>query len=120
MISLKEVKRAADWGQRRVLFLPNLERLTSQQAIALDEWISNGGLVITSGPIGNLSSSGTRQLVRSIMGGYWKDTFQNRQQLQPTKAYQELTNYNKLWAWMLYPILTSRSVAATQLRYNRS
>jgi len=26
VISLKEVKRVADWGQRRVLFLPNLAK----------------------------------------------------------------------------------------------
>jgi len=31
------------------------------------------------------------------MGGYWKDTFQNRQQLQPTKAYQEWAKDNSLF-----------------------
>jgi len=106
VISLKDVKTQADWGQRRVLFLPNVGRFTSEQAIALEEWVSNGGLVITSGPIGNSSALGARELVRSLVGGYWEDTFQNRLQLQPTKAYQEWAKDNSLFGQVRGGVIT--------------
>jgi hypothetical protein len=37
VIPLNDVKSGADWGDRRVLFLPNVETLTPTQAIALEE-----------------------------------------------------------------------------------
>ncbi|MER3590093.1 MAG: hypothetical protein C4322_21870, partial [Mastigocladus sp. ERB_26_1] len=43
VISLDNVKSAADWGDRPVLFLPNVESVSPTQAIALEEWMRNGG-----------------------------------------------------------------------------
>ncbi|MHC5776630.1 family 10 glycosylhydrolase [Nostoc sp.] len=86
VIPLNDVKSAADWGDRRVLFLPNVETLTPTQAIALEEWMSNGGRLIASGPVGNLSSPGVRQLLRSLLGGYWGFSLSDTEQIKPTKT----------------------------------
>ncbi|NEU80255.1 glycoside hydrolase family 10 protein, partial [Nostoc sp. UIC10630] len=86
VIPLTDVKSGADWGDRRVLFLPNVETLTPTQAIALEEWMSKGGRLIASGPIGSLSSPGVRQLLRSLLGGYWGFSLSEIEQIKPTKT----------------------------------
>jgi uncharacterized lipoprotein YddW (UPF0748 family) len=86
VIPLANVRSAADWGDRRVLFLPNVETLTPTQAIALEEWMSKGGRLIASGPVGSSSVPGVRQLLRTLLGGYWGFSFNQTQQLQPPKT----------------------------------
>jgi uncharacterized lipoprotein YddW (UPF0748 family) len=86
VITLNDVKSVADWGDRRVLFLPNVETLTPTQAIALEEWMSKGGRLIASGPVGSLSSPGVRQLLRSLLGGYWGFSLSETEQIKPTKT----------------------------------
>ncbi len=86
VIPLATVKTAADWGDRRVLFLPNIESLTPAQAIALEEWISKGGRVIVSGPLGTLSAPGVRQLLRSLLGAYWGFSLNTPTNLETTKT----------------------------------
>ncbi|WP_416211712.1 glycoside hydrolase family 10 protein [Nostoc sp. DedQUE12b] len=86
VISLNDVKNGADWGDRRVLFLPNVETLTPTQAIALEEWMSKGGRLIASGPVGSLSSPGVRQLLRSLLGGYWGFSLNDTEQIQAAKT----------------------------------
>ncbi|MEH2149856.1 glycoside hydrolase family 10 protein [Nostoc sp.] len=85
VVPLNDVKSGADWGERRVLFLPNIETLTPTQAIALEEWMSKGGRLIASGPVGSLSSPGVRQLLRSLLGGYWGFSLSDTEQIQPAK-----------------------------------
>ncbi|MBD2532499.1 family 10 glycosylhydrolase [Nostoc flagelliforme FACHB-838] len=86
VIPLNDVRSMADWGDRRVLFLPNVETLTPTQVIALEEWMSKGGRLIASGPIGSLSSPGVRQLLRSLLGGYWGFSLSDTQQIKPAKT----------------------------------
>ena len=86
VIDLPSVKNAADLGDRRVLFLPNVESLTPVQAIALEDWMSQGGRVIASGPVGNLSQPGVRQLLRSLLGAYWGFSLSTPSNLQPLKT----------------------------------
>jgi len=86
VIPLNDVKSGADWGDRRVLFLPNVETLTPTQAIALEEWMSKGGRLIASGPVGSLSAPGVRQLLRSLLGGYWGFSISDTEQIKPTKT----------------------------------
>ncbi|MHC0065250.1 family 10 glycosylhydrolase [Nostoc sp. UIC 10890] len=86
VIPINDVKSMADWGDRRVLFLPNVETLTPTQAIALEEWMSKGGRLIASGPVGSLSSPGVRQLLRSLLGGYWGFSLSETEQIKPTKT----------------------------------
>ncbi|MEH2091181.1 MAG: family 10 glycosylhydrolase [Nostoc sp.] len=98
VISLNDVKSGADWGDRRVLFLPNVETLTPTQAIALEDWMSKGGRLIASGPVGSLSSPGVRQLLRSLLGGYWGFSFSDTEQIQAAKTkIPEWTNQTGLF-----------------------
>jgi len=86
VIPLESVRNAADLGDRTVLFLPNVEILTPAQAIALEEWMSKGGSLIASGPVGSLSDPGVRQLLRTLLGGYWGFSLNGPQKLQPSKT----------------------------------
>ncbi|MEH2414261.1 glycoside hydrolase family 10 protein [Nostoc sp.] len=86
VIPLNDVKSAADWGDRRVLFLPNVETLTPTQVIALEEWMSKGGRLIASGPVGSLSAPGVRQLLRSLLGGYWGFSLSDTEEIKPVKT----------------------------------
>ena len=86
VIDLAVVKSAADWGSTAVLFLPNVETLTPTQAIALETWMRQGGRVISSGPVGNLSQPGVRQLLRSLLGAYWGFSLSTSSTLEPLKT----------------------------------
>ncbi|MBW4587062.1 family 10 glycosylhydrolase [Aetokthonos hydrillicola Thurmond2011] len=86
VVPLDSVRNAADWGNRGVLFLPNVEILSPAQAIALEEWMSRGGRLIASGPVASQSDPGVRQLLRAIIGGYWGFSLNTSQKLQPSKA----------------------------------
>lgn len=86
VIPLSQVKDKTDWGKSPVLFLPNIEVLTTEQAIALDQWVSQGGYLIASGPVGNLSTPGVRQLLRKLLGGYWGFSLNTIENLQPTNT----------------------------------
>jgi uncharacterized lipoprotein YddW (UPF0748 family) len=86
IVRLSQVKTQTDWGNTRVLFLPNVEVLTTEQAIALDQWVSQGGYLIASGPVGNLSTPGVRQLLRKLLGGYWGFNLTTIENLQPTNT----------------------------------
>jgi uncharacterized lipoprotein YddW (UPF0748 family) len=83
VVSLDAIKSSADWGDRKVVFLPNVETLTPAQAIALEEWMSKGGRLIASGPVGSLSSPGVRQLMKALLGGYWGFSLDDMQKLEP-------------------------------------
>ena len=82
VIPLNSIRRMADWGDRRVVFLPNVETLTPTQAIALEEWMGKGGRLIVSGPTASLSSPGVRQLMQSLLGGYWGFSLSSPQKLE--------------------------------------
>ncbi|BBD67524.1 hypothetical protein NIES4072_51800 [Nostoc commune NIES-4072] len=98
VIPLADVRSGADWGDRRVLFLPNVETLTPTQAIALEEWMSKGGRLIASGPVGSLSAPGVRQLLRSLLGGYWGFSLSETEQIKPTKTnISEWANQTELF-----------------------
>jgi len=85
VISLDSVVNTGDWGNRTVLFLPNVEKLTPSQAISLEEWVSKGGRVIASGPVGSLSAPGVRRLIKNILGGYWGFSLDKPQKIQPSQ-----------------------------------
>ncbi|MEA5568275.1 glycoside hydrolase family 10 protein [Anabaena sp. UHCC 0399] len=86
VLPLERVKSAADWGDRQVLFLPNIETLTPAQAIALEAWTNKGGNLIASGAIGSLSTPGVRQLLKNLLGSYWGFSLKDKQQLKPSKT----------------------------------
>ena len=71
VVDLAAVKNASDLSDRTVIFLPNVEKIESEQALALEAWMSRGGKVIASGAIGSASQPGVRQLLSSLLGAYW-------------------------------------------------
>jgi len=97
VIPLNRVRSTADWGNRTVLFLPNVEKLTPTQAISLEEWVSKGGRVIASGPVGSLSAPGVRRLIKNLLGGYWGFSLDTPQKIQPSESkLQRWANNKKL------------------------
>ncbi len=115
VIPLANVQSAGDWGERKVLFLPNVEVLTPAQAIALEEWMSKGGRLIASGPAGSLSAPGVRQLLQTLLGGYWGFSLNGSQQLQPSKAKtHEWASDNKLFGNVRGGVVIPDDVATAQ------
>ena len=115
VVSLDNVRSAGDWGDRKVLFLPNVEVLTPSQAIALEEWMSKGGRLIASGPTGSLSAPGVRQLLRTLLGGYWGFSLNGSQQIQPIKAKtHEWASGNNLFGNVRGGVVVPDDVASAQ------
>ncbi|MFB2876111.1 glycoside hydrolase family 10 protein [Floridanema aerugineum] len=86
VVDLQSVQQATDLTGTKVLFLPNVESLTPQQAIALTEWIKKGGRLIVSGPAGNLSAPEVRQMLRGVLGAYWAFSLSEPSTLKPSKT----------------------------------
>jgi uncharacterized lipoprotein YddW (UPF0748 family) len=86
VLDLQNVRSEADLAGPAVLFLPNVETLTQEQAIALEAWMSKGGRVIVSGPVGNLSAPGVRQLLRTMLGAYWAFPLSEPTMVQPLRT----------------------------------
>ncbi|HBW56812.1 MAG TPA: hypothetical protein DEF27_03035, partial [Oscillatoriales bacterium UBA8482] len=70
-LDLNNIKTIADLQGIRVLFIPNITVIKTEQAKVLQEWAKQGGQVIASGPVGEKSTPLVRQLLRSILGSYW-------------------------------------------------
>lgn len=113
VIPLESVKTSADFGNRPVLFLPNVETLTPAQALDLEEWMSKGGQVIVSGPFGSLSAPGVRQLLRTLVGGYWGFSLSGPQTLQSSKAkMQEWISQKELFGQVRGGVVLADNVTA--------
>ncbi|OKH31873.1 hypothetical protein NIES2119_27600 [[Phormidium ambiguum] IAM M-71] len=85
VVDLQSVQQATDLTGTKVLFLPNVESLSPQQAIALMEWMKKGGRLIVSGPAGNLSAPEVRQMLRGVLGAYWAFPLSEPSTLKPSK-----------------------------------
>ncbi len=86
VVDLQNVRSQADLAGPAVLFLPNVETLTQEQAIALEAWMSKGGRVIVSGPVGSLSAPGVRQLLGTMLGAYWAFPLSEATMVQPLRT----------------------------------
>ncbi|WP_066377023.1 glycoside hydrolase family 10 protein [Anabaena sp. CA = ATCC 33047] len=84
VLPLSNVKSVADWGDRPIVFLPNIETITPTQAIALQAWMNKGGNLIASGPVGSLSTPGVRESLKTLLGSYWAFSLKDRQKINPT------------------------------------
>lgn len=71
VIDWQQVQQASDLAQVNVLLLPNITTISSQQLLALEAWMGQGGRVIASGPVGTSSSYGVQQALRALLGGQW-------------------------------------------------
>ena len=70
-VDLNQIKSIDDLKQIQVLFLPNIEVITSEQLKIIQQWVKQGGNLIASGPVGQKSTPLARQLLRSLLGSYW-------------------------------------------------
>ena len=116
VIDLASVRSVTDLSDRPVIFLPSVETISPAQAIALESWMSKGGRVITSGAVGNRSQPGVRQLMRSLLGGYWGFGFKAPSQLQPLKTNSQPWVKNSLggiaWGGAVIPTAVTSQTAA--------
>ncbi len=83
VIDWREVERSADFGEVTVLFLPNLENISSDQLLGLQAWLNRGGGLIVSGAVGNQSSAGVQNALRSLLGAYWATDLSQPQSVLP-------------------------------------
>ncbi len=71
VVDWQQVRRTEDFGNLTVLLLPNVETISADQLLALQNWMNRGGRVIASGITGNQSSPGVQWALRSLLGAYW-------------------------------------------------
>ncbi|HEY9649425.1 MAG TPA: family 10 glycosylhydrolase [Coleofasciculaceae cyanobacterium] len=91
IVDWANIQKASDLGGTSLLFLPNIELLTPAQLMALQEWVSKGGRLIVSGPVGTLSGPEIRTRLRSLLGAYWGFGLTDASKLEP------LTTTNQGW-----------------------
>lgn len=83
VVDWSTVQRSTDFGDITVLFLPNIETITSEQFLGVQAWLNRGGRLIVSGAIGSQSSAGIQNALRSLLGAYWASDLPQAQTLQP-------------------------------------
>ena len=117
VVDLQNVQKSADLNGPTVLFLPNVESLTQEQAIALSEWMKKGGRLIASGPVGNLSPPDVRQTLRGVLGAYWAFPLSQPSSLKPkTQTHQKKTQATlrgTIHGGVVIPTALSSQTAAT-------
>ncbi|HEY9858637.1 MAG TPA: family 10 glycosylhydrolase, partial [Candidatus Obscuribacterales bacterium] len=118
VVDFQQVQRAADLNGISVLFLPNVETVTEAQAIALEDWMSRGGRVVVSGPVGRLSPLGVRQALRSLLGAYWAYPLSEPNSLQtitmqPQSWARKGQAATGLWGGVIMPSSLSSQTIAT-------
>jgi uncharacterized lipoprotein YddW (UPF0748 family) len=71
VINTNNWRQELDFGSISVLLLPSVENINGSQAVAIEQWMNQGGKVVVAGPTGDLSSTGIRDKLRSLFGAYW-------------------------------------------------
>lgn len=71
IIEWSQVDSAEDLAKTRLLFLPNVETWSREQADALETWLNEGGRAIVSGSVGTQSPLRVRRQLDSILGASW-------------------------------------------------
>jgi hypothetical protein len=96
-LDLNNIKSLTDLQGIRILFIPNITVIKTEQAKVLQEWAKQGGQVIASGPVGEKSTPLVRQLLRSILGSYW--AFPLTVPAKPQIAKNRCRTQDPLCAW---------------------
>ncbi|MGB3559804.1 MAG: family 10 glycosylhydrolase, partial [Geitlerinemataceae cyanobacterium] len=71
IIEWSQVESAEDLTKTPLLFLPNVETWSREQADAVETWLNEGGQAIVSGSVGTQSPLRVRRQLDSILGAYW-------------------------------------------------
>ncbi len=96
---LNQVKTIDDLKGIEVLFLPNVEAITSEQLKVIQQWTQQGGRLIASGPVGQQSTPLARQLLRSLLGSYWAFPLSHSAQPIPRRNGCRETLCRELTEW---------------------
>lgn len=125
VIDWNTIGRASDFAEVSVLFLPNVETITSDQLLGLQAWINRGGRVIVSGTVGSQSSAGVQQALRSLLGAYWASDLSQAQSLQPLQLasqrwVREATTDSTLVGGVVVPTSLASQPVAVWSRTERS
>jgi hypothetical protein len=83
VIEWEQVQQASDLAPATVLFLPNIETISSEQLLVLQDWMGQGGRLIVSGAVGSQSGFGVQQALRSLLGAYWGFPLSQPSTLEP-------------------------------------
>jgi len=86
VVDLQQVRQPSDFGNVRVLFLPNVETIASGQLQAVQDWVRQGGKTIASGPVGTLSQPDVRSNLRSLLGAYWSFSLNGPTTIEPLQS----------------------------------
>ena len=78
----ERVRQLDDLENIDVLFLPSIKTVTPRQLRVLDAWLEQGGQLIVSGHLGELSSSNVQAQLRSLLGVYWAFALPEASQLR--------------------------------------
>ena len=89
IVDFAQVQQASDFGSTPFLFLPNISILNPMQLAALQDWMSQGGRVIVSGPAGTLSQPEVRNRLRSLLGAYWGFALPKPSNLEPLRTNKQ-------------------------------
>ena len=89
VVDLSSLPQNLDSANVAVLFLPNVEMLDGGQVKGLATWMSKGGQIIASGPVGSLSQPQVRSQLRSLLGAYWGFPLSSPSSLNPVTLKQQ-------------------------------
>ncbi|MEC4853370.1 MAG: hypothetical protein SAJ12_20505, partial [Jaaginema sp. PMC 1079.18] len=68
VLDLNDLNSRTNLDALGVIFLPSVETLDGVQVGRLQQWLSQGGAIVASGPTGSLSSPAVRTQLRSLLG----------------------------------------------------
>ncbi|HIK33697.1 MAG TPA: family 10 glycosylhydrolase [Oscillatoriales cyanobacterium M4454_W2019_049] len=71
VLEWSQVDSADDLAKAQLLFFPNVETWSREQANAMETWLNEGGRAIISGAVGTQSPLRVRRQLDSILGAYW-------------------------------------------------
>lgn len=64
-------QQESDLNKIKVLLIPSVGNITGSQALALDNWVKDGGKLIVAGPTGTLSQTEVQAQLKDLFGAYW-------------------------------------------------
>ena len=83
VINWETVDQTTPFDGVSIVFLPSVAAISSEQVLALQNWVNRGGGVIASGTTGQESSAGVRRALQSLLGAYWDASLSQPVTLRP-------------------------------------
>lgn len=83
-------------GGAKVIFLPGVTRMSTEQAYTIRQWVQQGGRLIGSGPVGMASDPEVREVFKQLFGAYWGEDLAglDRLEVEPAQEWAKRGNIN--------------------------